>query len=100
MATYLELRDLFDDGDLRNRVNMAMIVSVNTILEGTPTAKDHAYAAAVTNSPGEEAKKILMFVLAINKSATVANIQGATDASIQTNVDTVVPVLIDALAGV
>lgn len=100
MATYLELRSLFSDGDLRNRVAMAMIISINTILEGTPTANDKAYAAVVTNRPGEEAKKLLMFLLAANKSATIANIQSSSDASIQTNVDAIVPVLIDALAGV
>ena len=100
MATYLELRKLFNDADLTNRVAVAAVISINTILIGTPTTKDKAYAAALFSSPQTEAKKILMGVLAANKSATVSQIQSASDAALQTNVDATVLILIDALAGV
>tara|TARA_R100001198_G_scaffold96105_1_gene84528 strand:- start:1548 stop:1850 length:303 start_codon:yes stop_codon:yes gene_type:complete len=100
MATYLEIRDLFNDSDLTNRVAVAVLVSVKDKLELNPTTAEKAYAAKVFANPKSEAKTVLMYVLAANNGATVAQIQGASDAAIQTNVDSVVDVLIDALAGV
>ena len=100
MATYKDIRSLFNDGDLVNRAAVAVVVSVSALLDGTPTAADRAYAAGVFSNPQSEAKKALMYVLASNKSATVAAIKAATDAALQTKVDAVVPVLIKALAGV
>lgn len=99
MATYLELRGLFNDGDLVNRVAVAAVISVNTILGGTPTAADNAYAALLYSAPQAEARKILMGVLAANNGSSVATIQSASDATIQTNVDATVLTLIAALAG-
>ena len=100
MATYLEVRDLFNDSDLTNRVAVAVLVSVKDKLEVTPTAAEKSYAAKVFASPQAEAKKILKYVLAVDNGSTVAQIQGASDAALQTNVDAVIDVLIDALAGV
>lgn len=100
MATYLELRSLFNDGDLVNRVSVAAVIAVNVILNGTPTTKDKAYAALLFSNPQSEAKKILMGVLAANSNATVDQIQTADDTALQGNVDTTVLILIDALAGV
>ena len=100
MATYTELRNLFNDGDLINRTAVAIMIAVNTKLEATPTAANKAYAAKVFANPQAEAKVALMSVLAANAGATVSAIQGATDASLQTNVNSVVDSLIDALAGV
>lgn len=100
MADYLEIRKLFNDDTLINRVTVAAIIAANNLLSGTPTAADKAYASAVFANPRGEAGKILMSVLAANNSATVSQILGSSDASIQTNVDLVVPLLVDALAGV
>ncbi|MEE8207351.1 MAG: hypothetical protein V3T88_00125 [Nitrosomonadaceae bacterium] len=100
MATYTELRDLFNDGDLTNKVAVALIIAVNDLLLGTPDAADRLYAARVFANPQSEARAVLMAVLAGNSSATVVQITGATDAAIQTKVDAVVPQLVDALAGV
>ena len=100
MALYLDLRKLFNDADLVNRTAMATLISVNTILEASPTAKDKAYAALVSANPSAEAKKVLMFVLAANNGLAVATIQSANDAALQTKVDAIVLILIDALAGI
>jgi len=100
MATYIELRTLFNDGDLVNRTAVAIVITVNALLEGTPTANDKAYANVVLSDPQGEAKKVLMTVLAANKGVDVSTIQGASDATLQTKVDAIVPHLIDALAGV
>jgi hypothetical protein len=100
MADYLEIRELFNDSDLINRVTVAMIVSVGKKMSGTPAVKDRAYADKVYSNPTVEAQKALMSVLAVNVGATVIQIKEASDTDLQSNVDTAVDVLIDALAGV
>lgn len=98
MATYTEIRHLFSDSALRNRVDVAVVIAANDLLSGTPTSADRAWAAAVFNRPRLESQKAFMAVLASNKNASVVAIQGATDAAIQTNVDAVVPSLVSAHA--
>ena len=100
MASYLELRGLFNDGDLNNRVEVAAIIAAKDLLAGSPTAADRAFSYSVFSSPKTMAEKILMSVLAENKSASVANIQASTDGALQSNVDAVIPSLVSALAGV
>ena len=100
MATYTELRSLFNDSDLLEKIDTAVVIAANNLINGTPTAADKAWISAVLGDPRAEAEKALMVVLASNSGASVATIQGATDVAIQTNVDTVVPILVDALAGV
>lgn len=100
MATYVEIRNLFSDSSLLNRTGVATIVAANALLSGAPTAASKAYAAAVFQDPEGEARKVLMAVLSANKALTVAQIQGVTDANLQTAVDAVIPMLRDARAGV
>lgn len=99
MATYLEIRGLFNDADLLNRVTTATIVYAHNAITGATTAQKKWIALALQN-PTSEAKKILMGVLAANKDSTVEQIQGASDELIQDKVDLIAPLLIDALAGV
>ena len=100
MATLQELRDLFRDSDLLEKVESALIISANNMLSGTPTASQTAWAAHVFSSPASEAKKAMMSVLAANSTATPAQILGASDVAIQANVDSVSTTLVAALAGV
>jgi len=100
MATLQELRSLFNDSDLLEKVEAATVIAANDLLSGTPTADQKAWAAAVATNPNAEAKKALMFVLASNAGVTVSQIQGAADTAIQASVDAVAQVLADALAGV
>jgi len=100
MATYTELRELFGNSELLNKVEVAVIVAADGLLGGTPAPKDKAWAAAAFSNPKAEANKALKAVLADNKDNTVAQITGASDAAIQTKVTAVVPVLVDVLAGV
>ena len=99
MATYTELRGLFADDELSNKIDIAIIVSANNLLTGTPTAAQQKWAASVFSSPRGESKKALMSVLAKNKALTIAQIQGASDAVIQTQVDSVVDSLVIAFTG-
>jgi hypothetical protein len=91
MATYDELYGLKDDSGLKNKVTAACIISAESILAEDGGTANHAnrliWAAAVFASPGREADRMYWAVLAANKDATVAQIQSATDAAIQTNVD-------------
>lgn len=97
MATYQELRGLFNNSDLMEKVEVAVIISANTLIAGTPTTPETNWAATAFANPKVEARKALMSVLAANSSATVAQITGATDVAIQTNVDSAVPTLVAAL---
>jgi len=99
MATLTELATLYGDGDLLNKVSAAIVIAAKGLLDGTPTAADRAYAAKVFSGPKNEAQRVLKYVLAANAAQTVAAIQGATDAAIQANVDTAVPILVAADAG-
>ncbi len=107
MATLIELRNLMNDSDLRNKVTTAVIISADTVMRAADTAApfsqvagDHdkrvAWAKTAFENPEGEGRKFLMSVLASNKGATLAAITGATDADIQSNVDEAV----DLLAGV
>ena len=99
MATYIELRNLFSNDELSNRVDIAVVVSANNLLSGTPTVNDQKWAAHVFSSPRVEGQKALMAVLATNKGAATSAITGATDAVLQTAVDLAVPSLVIAYAG-
>ena len=99
MASYTEIRNLFQDSALRNRTATAVIIAANGIL-GAPDASRKAWASKAFANPENESRRVLMAVLAANKDATVAQIQGATDAQLQTNVDAAIDLFIDADAGV
>ena len=99
MATLQELRGLFRDSDLLEKVEAALIISANNLLSGTPSVDQTAWAAHVFSSPSTEAKKAMMAVLASNSTAATGQILGAADAAIQSNVDAVATTLVAALAG-
>jgi len=99
MATYLELKALFNDSDLMDRVQVAAVIVASDFLENTPTAAQKAWASAVFDSPRAEAKKLLMAVLADKKSMSVSEIQALTDANIKNRVAIVAPFMVDAMAG-
>jgi hypothetical protein len=93
MATLSEIRGVFGDAVLRGRVGTALIIAVQAVLDGTPTADDMRYAAHVFSNPEAEAAKAVMSVLAKNHTATISQILAASDSAIQTNVDDVIAVL-------
>ena len=96
MATYTELRDLFNDSELSNRVEVAVIIAANGLADN---ATNNAWVAQAYSSPKAEANKALMAVLASNSGLSVSAIQGATDTALQTAVDSVVTILVKAKAG-
>jgi hypothetical protein len=99
MATYTELRQQFSNDTLRNRVAVACVIAANGALTGTPTLAQQKFANAVFSNPDSVGEKVLMSVLATNSANTVAQISAATDAQIQTAVNTVIPNLVAAMFG-
>lgn len=100
MASYTELRDLFNNSELRNKVEVATIIYAQSIMSGTPSKDQKAWIAQVLQVPVVEAVKIMLGVLAANNELTQSQILSASDAAIQEQVDLIAPILIDALAGV
>ena len=100
MATYQEIRELFRNSDLQEKMEAAAIIAANTLAEGTPTSAENAYIADVYTNPKSESLKLLMGVLAKNASLTPAQILSATDEALQAQVDLIVPILVNAKAGV
>jgi hypothetical protein len=94
MATYLELRSLFDDSDLCNRVSVAASIAANHVLTtGTPTDEQIAWAQRTINNPDGMARRLIPLVLASNPAATVQQIKAASDATLQGVVDATVTAL-------
>ena len=91
MASYEEIFDLRNYSPLKNKVTTAVLIAAETIINEDPGTTNHAnrltWAKKVFTNPRVEADRMFMAMLAANKDATVSNIQNATDASIQTNVD-------------
>lgn len=95
MATYAELFNLRRDDGLRNRIAVAAVVKAQSLLAlPSPTTAQLTWAQDTFKDPNEKAKLLMEYVLAANKGATVAQIESATDTTIQTNVDTAVDKLL------
>jgi len=99
MATYTELLNLFNDSAIEPRVHVATVIAAYDLLTGTPTAADRAWAASVLSSPREEGKKAWRAILAANAATPRATILAVSDATLQTQVDAVVPQLVTAFSG-
>ena len=102
MATYTEIRGLYNEDDFRNKVEVAVVIAAHNLINppATPSANERAWAADVFANPRSEGDKALLSVLAENNGLDVSVILAASDSAIQTNVDAIVPALVDAKAGV
>ena len=95
MATYLELFDLRTNSSLKNKVVVAVTKKAQALLDlATPTAGQVTWANEAIFDPTGKASMLLNYVLAANSGQTVANIEGASDSAIQTNVDAAVDKII------
>lgn len=96
MATYAELLVAAENPDLNNRIRVACIVAAETIRTELPSVTNHAnrmvWAKAVFANPVSEAQRMLWAVLAQNRTATLSQLTGATDATVQTAVNAAVDV--------
>jgi len=95
MATYLELFTLRGDSDLQDRMAVACAIKAQILIDaGSLTANAKAWVNETLQSPVGKANEIINYVLAVNSSATIANIQGASDSALQSNVSDAVDALI------
>lgn len=95
MASYLELYSLATDSNLVNKLAVAVTVKAQAILDlASPNPAQVAWARTVLESPLQEARVALHYVLAKNVGLTVAQINSASDASIQAHVNAAVDKLI------
>ena len=100
MATYTELRTLFDNDNLRQRIGVALMIKAQSLLDGaTPTADQRRWAQQIFSSPQAEADKMLKYLLAKNNTMTVAQIQAVTDAALSTQIDAVANQFVSAFSG-
>lgn len=94
MAAYIELRTLFSDTALLNRIEVACIVAAKTIRnEGseTPNHVDRLlWAQAAYTDPSAMRHPMLRELLAENKDSTVQQITDVLDTDLQTLVDAAV----------
>ena len=91
MATYLELHALREDDDLLKKTLVAVtIAALNVKDDASPPGNQvdrEAWAARALSDPSAMARKFYPLLLAANKDASVAAIQGASDAAILTAVE-------------
>lgn len=91
MATYTELYGLHNDTALKNRVLVACTIAAEVVMGEDPATTNHAnrllWAAFVLASPQVEATRMYWALLAANKDVSAENIQSATDAQIQSQVE-------------
>jgi hypothetical protein len=96
MATYVELLQAAEDPGLRTRMRVACIVAAELIRTEAGTVTNHAnrliWAKAVFANPIAEADRMLWAVLAQNRTATLAQVTGASDTALQTAVNNAVDV--------
>ena len=99
MAAYSELRGLFNNSELKNKVEVACIVAAEAIMQEDTGTTNHSnrlvWAKKAFEDPNQTANGMLMALLAQNKDQTTGVITGASDAQIQTNVDTAVDLFAD-----
>lgn len=96
MATYIELLQTAGNDGLRQRIRVACIIAAEKVRTEAVDTANHAarlaWAKAVFQNPEAEGDRMLWAVLAQNASATVGQITGATDATVQSAVDAAVNV--------
>jgi len=96
MAAYADLFNQRSNSALRNKLTVAVSIAAETIrVEDVGTA-NHAnrltWAKGVFEHPDGATESMLWALLAANKDLTIAQIEAATDAAIQTKVDAAVDV--------
>lgn len=96
MATYAELLSASENDVLKNKIRVAVVIAAEVVRTEAGTVTNHAnrlvWAKSVFTAPDTEAKRMMWAVLAQNQAATLAQITGATDATVQNAVNNAVDV--------
>lgn len=98
MATFAELVTASGNTGLVEKIKIATLIaadSVRTEGQGVAHHQDRVrWAAKVFSEPDTQATKMIWPVLIQNRTATLAQITGASDAAVQSAVDAAVAVVI------
>lgn len=98
MATFAELVTASANAGLVEKIKIATLVAADNIrLEGSGVADHQArvrWAAKVFTDPDAEATRMIWPVLIQNRTATLAQITGASDATVQSAVNAAAAVVI------
>lgn len=99
MASYEELVEISNDGALRRKILASMAIAADTIRTEDGGTTNHAnrviWAKQALDKPETKLNEMINLVLAANKDATKSAILGASDSTIQTNVNSVIDFLAD-----
>ena len=93
MATYIEMKILFNDSDLKNRCEAAVVKAAYAMLTVAATADEKTLVKKVFNTKEHYAKLALYALVIANETKTVEDIQALSDATIQAVVDASAPLL-------
>lgn len=99
MATLTELSSLLNDGPLTDKTKAACLVAAQAIITENSGTTNHAnrlkWAKKVFQDPVSQGTLMLRAVLAANSTATLTQINSASDSTIQTAVNAAVDVVAD-----
>ena len=88
MASYIDLFELRSDSVLINRIAVAVTIKAQNYVDGaTPSSDQLTWASRVLNAPRPEAEKLLHYLVALNHTATIPQITGVDDPTLQIAVD-------------
>ena len=91
MATYTELHELHSNINLLSKIDVSLAKAAHVISSEDSGTANNAnrliWAKAVSGNIRGASKQFLPLVLAANSGATIEQITGASDASIQANID-------------
>lgn len=99
MAIYLELFSAAADSDLQDKLVASVEIAAIEIHDEDDATVNHAnrliWARQVLQDPKSKGQQMLRAVIAINRALTLAQILGASDGAIQTNVNDTVDLFAD-----
>lgn len=93
MATYLEMKILFNDTDLKNRCETAVVKAATVMLNTDVTVEGRELVKKVYNDRIRYSGLALNAVIMANEGKSVDEIKALTDADIQAVVDASAPLL-------
>lgn len=99
MADFIDIFEFIstpDGSTLRNKISIAANIKAQALLDGaSPTTGQVTWAYNTLRFPVPRATILTNYVLAKNNTSTIAQINAASDATIQSNVNDAADALID-----
>lgn len=99
MATYAELLQASENVGIYNKIRIAVLIAAEAVRVESTGTTNHAnrakWAKQVFLNPDVEAKRMVNAVIAQNAAATLAQITGASDSTVQTAVAAAVDIFSD-----